>query len=112
VPAITSVAVLVDPAYRVHAGIPSAIEREARALDVQLQRVEAGAPAAFEAAFAAMVRARADALMIMESALLGTHREQIMALALRHRLPTNGIWEALYPGRGPLILWSGGLRDV
>ena len=90
VPTITRVAVLVDPSYTVHASIPTAVEREARALGVRLQPVEAGTPAAFEAAFAAMVRNRVDALMIMESALLGTHREQITALALRHRLPTMG----------------------
>ncbi len=40
VPSIARVAVLVDPAWKAHAGIPSTIEREARALRVQLQRVE------------------------------------------------------------------------
>jgi putative ABC transport system substrate-binding protein len=111
VPAITRVAVLVDPAYRVHASIPSAIEREARALGVQLQRVEAGAPAAFEAAFAAMVRDRADALMIMESALLGTHREQILALALRHRLPTMGFGRH-YTQAGALLSYGAEVSEM
>ncbi|HSF31174.1 MAG TPA: ABC transporter substrate-binding protein [Candidatus Tectomicrobia bacterium] len=88
VPTISRVAVLVDPAWAGHALMPNTIEREAEALGVQLQRVEAGAPAAFEAAFAAMVEGSADALMITESALFAAHRQQLLALALRHRLPT------------------------
>jgi putative ABC transport system substrate-binding protein len=55
---------------------------------VQLQRVEAGEPATFEAIFTAMVAGGADALPIMESALFAAHRPQLLALALRHRLPT------------------------
>lgn len=111
VPTITRVAVLVDPAYTVHANLPSAIEREARALGVQLQRAEVGAPEGFEAAFAAMVRNRADALMIMESALLGTHREQIMALALRHRLPTMG-YGRNYTEAGALLSYGADVREM
>ena len=87
VPTITRVAVLVDPAWTAHTSIPNAIAREARALGVQLQRVEARTPAAFEAAFAAMARGRADALMIMESEVFAAHRQQLATLALRHRLP-------------------------
>jgi putative ABC transport system substrate-binding protein len=88
VPTITRVAVLVDPAQAAHTEVPSNLTGEARALGVQLQRVEAGGPAAFEAAFTAMVRGGADALLIMGSPLFATHRQQLMALALQHRLPT------------------------
>jgi putative tryptophan/tyrosine transport system substrate-binding protein len=87
-PTISRVAVLVDPAQAAHADVPRNITREARALGVQLQRVEAGAPAAFEAAFTAMVHGGADALLIMGSPLFATHRQQLLALALQHRLPT------------------------
>jgi ABC-type uncharacterized transport system substrate-binding protein len=88
VPTISCVAVLVDPAELPHAHVPSHIEREARVLGIQLQRVEAGAPATFEAAFAAIVHSGADALMIMDAVLFTAHRQQLLALALRHRLPT------------------------
>jgi putative ABC transport system substrate-binding protein len=88
VPTISRVAVLVDPAWAGHALVPSNIEREAQILGVQLQRVEAGTPTAFEAAFAAMVHGGADALMITESALFAAHRQQLLALAHQHRLPT------------------------
>jgi putative tryptophan/tyrosine transport system substrate-binding protein len=87
VPTISHVAVLVDPA-RDYAHIPSNIEREALALGVQLRRFEAGAPEAFEPAFAAMVRAGSDALMIQDSAFFAAHRQRLLELALQYRLPT------------------------
>jgi putative tryptophan/tyrosine transport system substrate-binding protein len=88
VPTIARVAVLVDPAQAAHAEVPSNLMGEARALGVQLQRVEAGAPAAFEAAFTAMIQGGADGLLIMGSPLFATHRQPLLALALQHRLPT------------------------
>jgi len=50
VPTITRVAVLVNPTLSGHERVPGNIEAEARALGVQLQRVEAGGPDTFEAA--------------------------------------------------------------
>jgi putative ABC transport system substrate-binding protein len=88
VPTISRVAILVDPAQVAHAHVPSNMEQEARALGVQLQRVGLGAPADFEAAFAAMAHGGADALLIMGSPLFATYRQQLLALALQHRLPT------------------------
>jgi putative ABC transport system substrate-binding protein len=88
VPTIARVAVLVDPAQAAHADVPSNLAREAQALGVQLQRVDVGTPAGFEAAFAAMGRGGADALLIMESPLFAAHRQPLLALALQHQLPT------------------------
>ena len=88
IPTMSRVAVLVDPATRYHAHVPSNIEEEARALGVQLQRVEADSPEAFEAAFAAMVQSGADALLIMEGTFFARTRHEILELARRHRLPT------------------------
>jgi len=87
-PTLSRVAVLVDPAWAGSVRVPSTSAREAQALGLQLQRVEAGAPAAFEAAFAAVRDGGAEALLFMESALFSAHRQQLLALALRHRLPT------------------------
>ena len=87
VPTLSRVAVLRDPT------IPSedtrhTLEQAARALGVQLQQVEAGMPAAFEAAFATMVDGGAEALLILNTAFFARHGQQLLALALRHRLPT------------------------
>jgi putative ABC transport system substrate-binding protein len=111
VPTISRVAVLVDPTTPAHAGVPSAIEQEARALGVQLQRVEAGGPEAFEGAFAAMVHGGADALMIMEAALFAAHRQQLLALALRHRLPTMAYGRHLAEA-GSLLAYGADPREL
>src|SRR5262245_19933613 len=83
-PTLSRVAVLDDPAWASHVRVPSTSAREAQALGVQLQRVEAGTPAAFEAAFAAMIDSGSEALLLMESALFSAHRQQLLTLALRH----------------------------
>jgi putative ABC transport system substrate-binding protein len=88
VPTISRVAALRDSTGPLDQETRHTLERAARALGVQLQHVEAGAPAAFEAAFAAMVDGGAEALLIVNSALFGAHKQQLLALALRHRLPT------------------------
>jgi putative tryptophan/tyrosine transport system substrate-binding protein len=88
VPTITRVAVLVNPTLSGHERVPGNIEAEARALGVQLQRVEAGGPDTFEAAFAAMAEASADALLIMEDAIFARNRHRLLDLARLHRLPT------------------------
>jgi len=82
------VAILVDPAERSHAHVPSNIAAEAQALSLQLQRVEAGDPEVFEAAFAAMRQGGANALIIMDTAFFVKHRPRLLALAARYRLPT------------------------
>jgi putative ABC transport system substrate-binding protein len=111
VPTISRVAGLVDPAWAGHALVPSTIEPEARALGVQLQRVEAGAPTAFEAAFAAMVQGRAEALMVTESALFAAHRQQLLALALRHRLPTMA-YGRHWAEAGSLVAYGAERREL
>jgi putative tryptophan/tyrosine transport system substrate-binding protein len=111
VPTISRVAVLVDPAQAAHADVPSNIVREAQALGVQLQRVEAGTPAAFEAAFTAMVQGGADALLIMESPLFAAHRQPLLALALQHRLPTMA-YGRLYAEAGSLLAYGADPRAL
>jgi putative ABC transport system substrate-binding protein len=91
--------------------VPSNLEREARALGVQLQRVEAGTPASFEAAFAAMVHGSADALLIMGSPLFATHRQQFLALALQHRLPTMAYGRHLAEA-GSLLAYGTDSREL
>ena len=110
-PTISRVAVLVDPTWVGYVRVPSTSTREAQALGVQLQRVEAGAPAAFEAAFAAMIDGGAEALLIMESVLFSAHRQQLLALALRHRLPTMAYGRHLAEA-GSLLAYGADAREL
>jgi putative ABC transport system substrate-binding protein len=111
VPTITRVAVLSESSEPAPAGAPGALAREARALGVALQHVEAGGPTAFEAAFTAMVDGGADALLLMESALFAAHRPQLLALALRHRLPTMA-YGRHYAEAGSLLSYGADPRDL
>ena len=43
-----------------------------------------------EQAFDAIVKERADGILVVGDATLGTHRRRIAALAIQHRLPTSG----------------------
>ena len=87
-PTISRVAVLVDPAWPGHAQTRGKLERDAAALGVKLQFVEASSAAEFDSAFATIVGGKADALMILKSALFAVNRWQLLALAIRHQLPT------------------------
>lgn len=88
VPPISRVAVLVDPAWTGHAPTRDKLERDAASLGVKLQFVEASSAAEFAPAFATIVGGKADALMILKSALFAVNRSQLLALAIRHQLPT------------------------
>jgi putative tryptophan/tyrosine transport system substrate-binding protein len=87
-PAISRVAVLSNPANPAYDRLLSEAPGQAHALGLQLQRVEARAPDAFDAAFTAMAARQAEALMITDDAMLLLHRHRLLGLAIRHRLPT------------------------
>jgi len=110
VPTISHVAVLVDPGQP-DADVPRVIEPEARALGVQLQRVEAGSPDTFEAAFAAMGQGGADALLIMEGAMFARNRHRLLDLARLHRLPTMSGGRH-FAEAGSLVSYGADVREL
>jgi putative ABC transport system substrate-binding protein len=88
--------------------MPSSVERiigdlpeVARAKGVQLQIVKASPESEIDAAFAALLQLQAGALLVGSDAFLSSRREQIVALASRHAVPT------MYEGRLPVDI--GGL---
>ena len=111
VPRVARVAVLVDPTMSPYDDVPRNLEPEARSLGLRLQRVEASTPEAFEGAFAAMVRGRAEALMIVDVPLFARNSPQLFELALRHRLPTIAGWRR-YAEAGSLIAYGANVLDV
>ena len=60
---------------------------EARALGVTRQPYHLRGPEDLESAFAAMTKARAEALLVVPSPFFGVHRQRIVALAAQSRLP-------------------------
>jgi putative ABC transport system substrate-binding protein len=110
-PTTARVAVLVDSTMRAYDGVPRNFEPEAQNLGVRLQRVEVRSPDAFDGAFAAMVRGRADALMIADLPLFVRNSQRLFELALRHRLPTMAGWRR-YAEAGSLIAYGANVPDL
>jgi putative ABC transport system substrate-binding protein len=98
VPRISQVAILVKPDNPFFAPAIRALEGAADALKIRLQQFEARAPNEFGAAFSAMSRRHADAVVILEDAVFVTHVKTIVELAAKHRLPTAGFQELATAG--------------
>ena len=62
-------------------------ERAAGALKVQLQYLEVQGPKDVETAFREASKRRADAVLVLQSAVLTSHRKQLIELAVKSRLP-------------------------
>jgi putative ABC transport system substrate-binding protein len=88
VPTLTHVAFLADPVSTSSTPSVRVTEAAAQALRVRLQRVDAGTPAAIEAALATITTSGANALLIQERARLSAQRQRILDFARTHRLPT------------------------
>ena len=87
VPRLSRVAVLGDSAEPGHAQALRETERAARTLRVQLQYLDVRGPNDIEMAFQAARAGRADAVLTLTSAVLFSHRRQVVDLAVKSRLP-------------------------
>jgi len=89
IPNVRRVAVLVNPS-----GSPAyplmmeTVKKAARSLDLLLQILEAREPGDFDAAFAAMVKERAGALLLTGDPMFFVHRLRLADLAMKSRLPS------------------------
>ena len=89
VPKADLVAVLINPT---NPNLPTRVQDmqvAARTMGLQLFTVNASNESDIDIAFAAVVRAGAAALLVVDDPFIGSHREQIVALAARHALPTS-----------------------
>jgi putative ABC transport system substrate-binding protein len=89
VPRAVRVAALVNPANRASTEATlRAISEAAPTLGLQIQVLNASTTREIEAAFAALVRERADALYVAADGFFVSRRVQITTLATRHAIPT------------------------
>ena len=63
-------------------------EAAAQAFNLKIQNVEVRNPSDFPAAYAAIKREKADALLLFQSSLTNAHRKQLIQHAANGRLPT------------------------
>src|SRR5499427_1813842 len=88
VPSVSRVAVLSNPANPGSAAQLREAEAAGRALNMQLQALEARVSQEIDSAFAAMTRQRVGALLILADAIFTNQRRQIAQLSLKQRLPS------------------------
>jgi len=119
VPKVRRVAVLWNPAYSERFG-PSfrfwtsdwvEVRSAAQALGMTLQPVEIRGPDDFDAAFSAMTRERAEALIAFSDPLFVLHRKQIADLAAKHRLPAVYAYREVVDAGG-LLSYGPSLSDL
>jgi ABC-type uncharacterized transport system substrate-binding protein len=90
VPKAARIAVLVNPANPPVAEVMLRDAPEAaRAIGLQIQVLNASTSREIEAAFATLVRERADALFLAPDAFFNSRRSQFVMLAARDRMPTS-----------------------
>jgi putative tryptophan/tyrosine transport system substrate-binding protein len=111
-PGVTRVAVIRDPANPAGTGQWGAIQAVAPSFGVDLIPVNVREASEIEGALAAFASKPNGGLIVTASALAGVHRELIIALAARHKLPTTYYEYNLVVARGPALLWTRFCRPV
>ena len=87
-PKISRVAVLLWPDSKANVARFKETQVGGKAMDVRLQSLEMRTAEDFDGAFRAATTERADGLIVLQSALIITHRARIIELAAKGRLPT------------------------
>src|SRR5262245_59206568 len=88
VPNATIVALLTNPNNLESARQPAELQNAARAIGLQLIFLTATTANDIDTAFTAMVQNRVGALLVGSDPFFGNRREQIIALAAQHTIPT------------------------
>jgi putative ABC transport system substrate-binding protein len=102
-PQVTRVAVMRDPSLTSGTAMLAAIQAVAPSLGVELSPVDVRDAAEIERAVTAFARGPSDGLIVVANPSAIDHRELIVAVAAKHRLP------AVYPYRSSVT--SGGLMS-
>jgi ABC-type uncharacterized transport system substrate-binding protein len=112
IPAVTRVAVLVNPGDAATAeGTVRDVGSAARAMGLQIRVFNASTSRDISEVFATFVRERPDALFVVGDAFFNSRRVQLANLASRHAIP------ATYPGRdfpeaGGLMSYGSNITDA
>jgi putative ABC transport system substrate-binding protein len=109
-PKADPIAVLINPSFPVSAAQLNDAQEAATAVGVRSIVLQATAESEFEPAFASLVQQRAGALMIAADPFFNSRRQQLVALAARHQVPT--IYEFReFAAAGGLISYGTSLAD-
>ena len=87
-PALSRVAVLVNPGNTVHAANLKSLQAAAQQIGLNVLPADVRSPEEIERGFVATRREHADGIIVLADAFFIAQRRQIMELAVRHRLPS------------------------
>jgi putative tryptophan/tyrosine transport system substrate-binding protein len=110
VPKIASIALLVNPHNPNAAPQTKDMKVATTALGLQLHVLSAGSQSDLDNAFATLVRQRTDALVVSADPFFISHRDQLVALALRHSMPTI-YYAREFAEAGGLISYASSFAD-
>jgi putative ABC transport system substrate-binding protein len=110
VPRLASIAVLVNPTNAGSGLVVKDLEASARKAGLTVQMFEAQTPEAIERAFTAMAAARMGAVTLAIDGFFNQATKQIVALALKHRLPFIST-QSLDAEAGSLMSYGAALTD-
>jgi putative ABC transport system substrate-binding protein len=114
VPSIRRVAVLWQPggsAARTEQDLLQGAQAAGQALGLELRFMEARRTADIDGAFAEMKSAQVDALTVLSTPMFGGEQKRVVALAVRHRLPTMFQFRE-YVDAGGLMSYGPDLPDL
>jgi putative tryptophan/tyrosine transport system substrate-binding protein len=111
VPGISRVAILANPANAVTAGALKDLEDTAGALRLKLHVLEVRERQEIDDAFAAMIRERAQAVLVTTDPMFLVQRERIVDLVAKHRLPAIFGWRE-FAESGGLLSYDSQLSDM
>jgi putative ABC transport system substrate-binding protein len=110
-PGLTRAAVLRDPAISSGTGQFGAIQSVASSLGVELTPVNVREPSEIDRVLAAFARSANGGLIVTTSGLASVHRELIITLAARYKLPTV-YYRRYFVTRGGLLSYGYDLIDM
>ena len=105
-PPVTRAAVLRDPAIASGIGQFGAVQAVAPALGVELSPIDVRDAGEIERAVTAFARSGNGGLIVTGSPLASVHRELIIMLAARHKLPAV-YYRGFRQRRRPDVVWAG-----
>jgi ABC-type uncharacterized transport system substrate-binding protein len=114
VPSLSRVAILWQPGSLSEEAFNRMLkdtQARGRTLGIQIQVVEAKEVADFDDAFAAMVKERAEALIVMINPMYNVQRRHIIERAEKHRLPAIYEWKEFVQSGG-LLSYGADVQDI
>jgi putative ABC transport system substrate-binding protein len=105
VPRVGVIALMVNPNTPSAERVIRDLQEAARTKGLQLHVLKAGSESEINSAFASLVQLHVDALVVAADPFLSSRREQLVALASRHAVPSSYAWRE-FAASGGLISYG------